>query len=307
MSTGAAVGGALEIRIAAWSDPGRARAENQDHYLVADLSVPRAEGGLFLDLDEQPGLPESSRVRPGPLGVLVLVADGMGGAAGGRIASHFAAAWTYRELVARLDATLPPGYAPVVEAMKAAIEAANVRVHEQGQRTPEYQGMGSTVTAVLLLEGAFHAAQIGDSRAYIIRGGEAHRLTRDQSLVQKLVDAGALTPEQALASPQANLLLQALGHAPTVDVELTWQPAHRGDVLVVCSDGLYRVLTDAEIAAAAAIDDPATICRVLVGTANERGAPDNVTVVAARVEEGVVVSRIPGELPPGPPHEPVAG
>ncbi len=296
MSTSAVVGGGLEIRVAAWSDPGRARGENQDHFLVADLTVPRAEGGLLLDPDQQPITADSSIVRPGPLGLLAMVADGMGGAAGGRIASHFAVAWTFRELLARLSPA-SSGPAPVVAALRAAIEAANVRVHEQGERTPEYRGMGSTITAVAVVDGAYYAAQIGDSRAYLIRGGQPHRLTRDQSLVQKLVDAGALTPEQALASPQANLLLQALGHAPSVQVELSWQPARRGDVLVLCSDGLYRVLSDPEIAAAASSrDDPAAICRSLVEAANERGGPDNVTVVAARLEGDALNPPAPGEV-----------
>ncbi len=301
------VGAPIEIGVAAWSDPGRARGENQDHFLVADLTVPRAEGGLLLDPDEQPQATASSRICPGAHGLLTMVADGMGGAAGGRIASHFAVAWTYRELLARLDATSAPGPAPVVAALRAALEAANLRVHEQGQRTLEYRGMGSTATAVLILEGTYYAAQIGDSRAYVVRSGQAHRLTRDQSLVQKLVDAGALTPEEALASPQANLLLQALGNAATVQVELTREPARRGDALVLCSDGLYRMLSDPEIAAAATtVDDPATLCRTLVDTANQRGAPDNVTVVVARLTGDALAPPIPGEVPPVQPYDPAA-
>jgi protein phosphatase len=283
VSDAAAVTGAIELSVSAHSDPGRTRTENQDHFLVADLTV--REGGLLLEPDAEPGNAAAVRVRPGARGLLAMVADGMGGAAGGRIASHFAVAWTYRELQARLDAGAPPGPDGTVGCLRAAIEAANTRVHEQGERTPEYAGMGSTVTAVVVLGTAYFAAQVGDSRAYVVRAGAAHRLTRDQSLVQKLVDAGAMTPEEALRSPHGSVLLQALGTAASVAVELTWMPARRGDLLLLCSDGLYRMVPDDEIAAAAAaLQDPDTLCRSLVEVANARGGPDNVTVVAARVD-----------------------
>lgn len=285
MSTPETITGAIEVALGAWSDPGQTRSENQDHFLVADLSVAPGAGGLLLSPEESPDGDMGGRVRLGGHGLLAMVADGMGGAAGGRVASHLAVAWTYRELLARLDSAGPGDPVVLVAGLRAAIEAANARVHEQGAQSPEYRGMGSTVTAVVLLGNAFYAAQIGDSRAYLVRAGQAHRLTKDQSLVQKLVDAGALTPEQALHSPQGSLLLQALGTADAVTVELTWQEARRGDVLVICSDGLFRVVADAEIAAAVTgAAEPAAVCRTLVALANERGGPDNVTVVAARLE-----------------------
>ena len=285
MSAPQAVAGTIEVALAAWSDPGQTRSENQDNFLVADLTVAPGDGGLLLHPDSVSEDELSGRVRLGGRGVLALVADGMGGVAGGRIASHLAVAWTYRELQARLEQAVPGEPAATVAGLRAAIEAANTRVHEQGRNSAELKGMGSTVTAVVLLGGAYYVAQIGDSRAYLVRGGLPYRLTRDQSLVQRLMDAGALTPEQALHSPQASLLLQALGTAEAVVVELTWQEARRGDVLVVCSDGLFRVVADAEIAAmATATADPALLCRSLVALANERGGPDNITVVAARLE-----------------------
>ncbi len=285
MSMSEAVADAIEVALGAWSDPGQTRSENQDHFLVADLTLSPAEGGLFLHPDDGADGEMGGRLRLGGRGLLAMVADGMGGAAGGRVASHLAVAWTYRELQARLDTAAPAGPAALVAELRAAIEAANARVHEQGNQSPDFKGMGSTVTAVVLLGGAFYVAQIGDSRAYLVRGGQPYRLTKDQSLVQRLVDAGAMTPEQALHSPQGSLLLQALGTAEAVAVDLTWQEARRGDVLVVCSDGLFRVVADAEIAAvASAAGEPASLCRTLVTLANERGGPDNVTVVAARLE-----------------------
>ncbi len=285
MSTSEAVARVIEVALGAWSDPGQTRTENQDHYLVADLTVAPGAGGLLLHPEDAPADALSGQVRLGGRGLLAMVADGMGGAAGGRIASHLAVAWTYRELLARLEGAASAEPAGLVAGLRAAIEAANVRVHEQGTQSADYRGMGSTVTAGVVLGGAYYVAQIGDSRAYLVRAGRPYRLTRDQSLVQRLVDAGAMTPEQALHSPQGSVLLQALGTAESIAVELTWQEARRGDVLVLCSDGLFRVVADAEIAAAAdATPDPVALCRSLIALANERGGPDNVTVVAARLD-----------------------
>lgn len=278
--------GAVQVAVSAWSDPGRKRTQNQDNFLVADLSVAEAEGGFVLHGGDGIGLEQSRETTLGRRGLLAVVADGMGGAAGGQVASQLAVAWTYKELRAQWDALSADGGPPqFVRGLRAAIEAANARVHEQGQKSPQYTGMGSTMTAVGILGGAFYIAQVGDSRAYLVRGGRANRLTRDQSLVQQLVDAGAMTPEEALRSPHGSVLLQALGTNPAVQVELTWEEARRGDVLVLCSDGLFRVVADHEIAAAVlAAVDTATLCRGLVDLANERGGPDNITVIAIRVD-----------------------
>ncbi|HEX9108364.1 MAG TPA: protein phosphatase 2C domain-containing protein [Longimicrobiales bacterium] len=275
---------AVLVTVGACTDAGQRRAENQDDFLVADLTVPPGEGGLLIQADDVGADPGSARCTLGSRGLLALVADGMGGAAGGRIASQLAVVWTYRELVRRL-AQEPLAPERCAEALRAAVAAAGSRVHEQGKLHPQYSGMGSTMTAVVLLGPSCFIAQVGDSRAYLVRGGRPHRLTRDQSLVQQLVDAGALTPEQAAHSAHGSLLLQALGTAPELQVDLTWQPGMRGDTLVLCSDGLYRLVSDEEIAAASAgIPDPALLCRTLVALANERGGPDNVTVVAARLD-----------------------
>lgn len=276
---------AIELTVSACTDPGRRRKENQDHFLVADLSVPAGDGGLLVQADEPPeeGAP-SARVRLGPRGLLALVADGMGGAAGGRVASQLAVAWTYRELLARWATGAIAGAEAFPSALRAAVETANARVHDQGLRTPDLAGMGSTMTAVGLVGSELHIAQVGDSRAYLLRDGKANQLTRDQSLVQHLVDAGAMTPEQAATSPHGSVLMQALGTSPGVQVEVSAHGAGPGDVVLLCSDGLFRVVHDDEIAAAAAaLPDPGELARALVDLANQRGGPDNVTVVAVRL------------------------
>jgi len=276
---------AIEVAVSAWTDAGRKRGENQDQFLVADLSVEPDAGGLLLQADEPLDPAITPRIALGPRGLLAIVADGMGGAAGGRIASQLAIAWTYREMMERWAHDAAEDTAPFVAALRDAITAANAKVHQHGQNNPELTGMGSTMTAVGLLGRAFYVAQVGDSRAYLLRSGSAHRLTRDQSLVQRLIDAGALTPEQAASSHQASVLLQALGTASEVSVEVTWQHTLRDDVVLLCSDGLFRVVDDREIAAAAAaLREPGLLCRALVDLANDRGGPDNVTVVAVRAD-----------------------
>jgi len=128
-------------------------------------------------------------------------------------------------------------------------------------------------------------AQVGDSRAYLIRNGQAVQLTRDQSFVQRLVDAGTLTEAEAEKSRHGNVILQALGTEPSVEVDLTYQQLRRRDALLICSDGLFRVIQRDEISSMVAdIDDPAEATAALIEMANERGGPDNVTAIVARVD-----------------------
>ena len=275
---------AVELSVAAWTDPGRRREENQDNFLVADLSVGPSDGGLLLQPGEAGSGGGQGHVVLGPLGLFAAVADGMGGAAGGRVASQLAIAWTYRELISRWKPETADVAGLFASALGAAVQSANGHVHEQGQRNPQFSGMGSTMTALGLLGSQLYVAHVGDSRAYVVRSGAVHRLTRDHSLVQRLVEAGAMTAEEAVHSPHGSVLLQALGSAPEVDVDLSWQQVCRGDVVILCSDGLFRVVTDPELAtSAAATGDITELCRSLVQLANERGGPDNVTVVALKL------------------------
>jgi PPM family protein phosphatase len=260
---------------------GMVRRDNQDNFLLADLSA-GVDGGFCLDAETEPLLPVgTTEIVLGPKGVLAVVADGMGGAAAGAVASRLAVTAIRDELLAgwgndRLET--PQQFA---RRLRDAVETANTRIHEAARRHPGYRGMGTTVTAVGVLENYLFLAQVGDSRAYLVRGGEARQLTRDQSLVQQLVDSGQLTEEEAERSVQANMILQALGTNPSVEVDLSYQEVRRGDLLVVCSDGLTRAVRRDEIAVAAnRTPDPACLCGELVELANERGGPDNVTVLA---------------------------
>ena len=147
--------------------------------------------------------------------------------------------------------------------------------------------MGTTATIAGLLGDTLYMAQVGDSRAYLIRDGVARQITKDQSLMQKLIEAGEITAEEAETSDRRNIILQALGPEPYIKIDLTHQKVRRGDTLILCSDGLSGQVRPEEIAQLASeIDDPMALCKQLIDRANATGGPDNITVVVARFDGG---------------------
>ncbi|HUQ70425.1 MAG TPA: protein phosphatase 2C domain-containing protein, partial [Planctomycetaceae bacterium] len=168
--------------------------------------------------------------------------------------------------------------------LKEAVEKTNQSIHGFAREHPEHRGMGTTTTAVGVLGDTAFITQVGDSRAYLVRNGAAIQITKDQSLMQRLIDAGELTEEEAERSERRNIILQALGPDSRVKVDLTYQGLRRGDHIVICSDGLSGQVRKNEMAAAvAASDDLVTVCSQLIELANARGGPDNITVIVARV------------------------
>ena len=286
----------IEIEVFGRTDAGRKRKDNQDSMLIADLSRSETQGGFFLDC-ESDGI-GAGRIELGERGALLIVADGMGGAAAGGTASRMAVAHIHHQLSegwARQASAAPELFAL---SLRQAVEVANARIHEASLGDARFSGMGTTVTAAGVLGEVVYFAQVGDSRGYLIRQGVIVQQTRDQSVVQELVDAGTMSEEEAERSEHSNKILQALGAAPTVRVIVTHQPYRRGDLVVLCSDGLTRVLRKDEIAQTAQrASSIAALCDELVDLTNERGAPDNVTVVAARFS---------GALPEPAPNEPLA-
>src|SRR5713226_5339814 len=169
--------------------------------------------------------------------------------------------------------------------LKEAVEVANGQIHAHAKAHPEVRGMGTTTTAAGVLLDHVYITQVGDSRAYLIRNGVAVQLTKDQSLMQRLVEAGELTEEEAAHSERRNIILQALGPDPKVKVDLTHQEIRRGDVLVLCSDGLSGQVKREEIAEiVGGASDLAQACERLIAMANARGGPDNITVIVARFD-----------------------
>jgi protein phosphatase len=284
----------IDVAVFGRSNQGILRPDNQDDFLVADLS---GDSAYTLRADAWIEGPPAGRTFPlGRRGALLLVADGMGGPAG-VIASRLASKWIHDELAASWTAERSTSSAHFAALLRHAVEVANARIHEQARENPELHGMGTTATVVGILDAVLYIAQVGDSRAYLVRGGSAVQLTRDQSMVQALIDAGTMTESEAERSNHRNTILQALGTGPTVDVDLTYQEARRGDVLVVCSDGLYKLVNRDEIAGAVAdAHDLAGACDRLVALANERGGPDNITVVIARLDGAGLHAPVQGEV-----------
>jgi protein phosphatase len=169
--------------------------------------------------------------------------------------------------------------------MREAVERANQHIHDYAKEHVEVRGMGTTATVAGVFGTGLWLAQIGDSRGYLARNDEVIQLTKDQSLMQRLVDAGELTEEEAEQSERRNIILQALGPDPRVKVDLTHQPLRRGDTLVICSDGLSSLVRREEIGELLRrIPDLPSACSALIDLANRRGGPDNITVVLARFE-----------------------
>jgi protein phosphatase len=266
--------GPVMVQVFALSDVGMTREHNEDAFIVANLS-----GGEPLQFDR---LIEQ---KADAMGTLFMVADGMGGAAAGEIASATAIDVVLRHL--REDLASRQGISPedFVAALSKAAEVANWSIFRYAAGNAELRGMGTTATIAALLGDTLYLAQVGDSRAYLIRDGEAVQLTKDQSLMQKLIEAGELTEEEAAHSDRRNIILQALGPEPTVRLDLTHQQVRRGDVLVLCSDGLSGLVKADQIARAVRDEmDLVAVCDRLIATANDLGGPDNITVVAARFD-----------------------
>jgi protein phosphatase len=265
----------VRVSVFGKSDLGRTRDHNEDTFLVADLS----SGNSSL-------LPEVREHVVGPRGSLFMVADGMGGAAAGEVASEMAADFIYRHLSTAWAQDEDGSPARFAFRMKEAVELANQQIFGYAREHPEVRGMGTTVTAAGVFGEDLYLAQIGDSRGYLVRNGNAIQLTRDQSLMQRLVDAGELTEEEAEQSERRNIILQALGPDPRVKVDLSHQALRRGDTLLICSDGLSGLVKREEFGGmvTAHPGDLPALCSALIDLANERGGPDNITVVAARFD-----------------------
>ena len=246
-----------QIQIAAATDVGRRRSGNEDRFALWE-----APEGTQASIDR-----------------LLVVCDGMGGSNAGEIASALAAEVVVRELTSGPLEDVPT-------AIARAIEAANHEVWSQASSHPEWSGMGTTCTLLAIREGAALVGHVGDSRAYLVRGKRAHMVTRDHSLVAELVERGQLTEDQARIDPRRNVVTRSVGVAPDIEVDVTaaGDALHPGDTLVLCSDGLHGVVSDAEIADMVSSEAPEEACRRLIALANERGGPDNITVAIAHLE-----------------------
>ncbi|MEW6128724.1 MAG: PP2C family serine/threonine-protein phosphatase [Acidobacteriota bacterium] len=254
----------VSISLFADTHVGMRRAANEDSFLIADLTRSENDNGAELIAHSL-----------GDNGYLMAVSDGMGGAAAGEVASELAVRTLFEEL------TKPLACESLAEHLQIATEIANERIWNYAQQNPELLGMGATLTAVLVKDNIAHIAQVGDSRAYLIRNGNAEQLTRDQSLVQALLDSDMIQPDQAHLIPQ-NVILQALGTQPAVSVVMTEMELCQGDLLLVCSDGLSNKIRDEEMPRVIGETDNLKAAGTrFIEVANERGGEDNITVIVA--------------------------
>jgi serine/threonine protein phosphatase PrpC len=207
---------------------------------------------------------------------LFVVADGMGGAQAGEVASELAVE-AFRGGV---------GDGAPEERLVAIIQHANRAIHDKSRSDAAHQGMGTTCTAIYVAEAEVVLAHVGDSRAYLFRDGDLTRLTHDHSLVGELVDRGKLTEEQAEVHPQRNVITRALGPEADVEVDTERIEARSGDVFLICSDGLTSMIREAQVLPILREhEDLEAAGRALIAAANEAGGRDNITVILVRLEE----------------------
>jgi protein phosphatase len=208
---------------------------------------------------------------------LFVVADGMGGAQAGEVASRLAAETFARGL---------PDEGTSEQRLEARVREANRRIYDVSQEDRALNGMGTTITAAYLDGDELALAHVGDSRAYLLRDGELTRLTRDHTLVEELVRRGELTEQEAAEHPQRSIITRALGPEPDVEIDLRTHRVQAGDVLLLCSDGLTGMIGEDEVAEIlVGVGALADAGRTLVAAANDAGGRDNITVVLFRIEE----------------------
>ncbi|MEP7338887.1 MAG: protein phosphatase 2C domain-containing protein [Acidobacteriota bacterium] len=266
----------INLALYAQTDVGMVRSGNEDNFLILDLS----SGKSWTANEDEP--PDLLTYAQGYYGTLLAVSDGMGGALAGEVASRIAVE-TVRDRMLQLQAHDHYGKVPFSERLRLAVEEANSIIHTDGQTNQAHRGLGATFTAVATNGNHLYFAQVGDSRAHLIRQGKIYRITKDQSLVQQLIDAGQITEEEAETHSYRNVILQALGAHNNVNVEVNAVSLCQLDTLVLCSDGLSGKMHADEVARIVhEASDFKSACQSLINLANERGGEDNITVVIAQ-------------------------
>ncbi|HXD32362.1 MAG TPA: PP2C family serine/threonine-protein phosphatase [Pyrinomonadaceae bacterium] len=288
------------VELHAKSDVGRVRRGNEDNFLVLDLTSQKTWTGH--DKTDTPK--ELSRFELGQKGVVLVVSDGMGGALAGDVASRMAVE-SVREMLlgSEADGGGCDQEVPLVDCLKNATVYANLAIHNRSQEDARCAGMGATFTGAAIRDGGLDLVQVGDSRAYIIRKEQIRLATKDQSLVQQLVDVGQISEAEAETHMFRNVILQALGAQSDVTPATGRVNLKRGDMILLCSDGLSGKLRaeDIQNIVNSNAGNLSTACDELIAEANNRGGEDNITVVLARFEgedlQEPTTDRITIELP----------
>jgi protein phosphatase len=260
----------MKLKLAGLTDVGRVRKNNEDAFFI----------------DEKLGL--------------LIIADGMGGYAAGEVASRIAIDVVRDQVTQGLKtgyiAALgekPPHLSDKAHLLSSAILAANEVVYALSRQDADKKGMGTTLVAVLVRAGMYAVAHLGDSRLYHFHNKSLRRVTRDHSLVEEQIAQGLITPEEAKNSTGKNILTRALGIGSKVDIDVDEHPLRPGDTLLLCSDGLYRMMEDQTIEEELKIlRTPLEMCQNLLAMALDRGGQDNVTVVVGSVGKSGLLERL---------------
>jgi protein phosphatase len=263
------------------TDPGRARTSNEDHFLIAVLMKT-----MRIELSS---LPQEMAKFSDDEGHLFLVADGIGGHQGGEHASALAIQTLENFFLNTLKWFLHARESEekaVISELESAFNEADHKVMDEASAHAELTGMGTTVSMAYILESELFVAHAGDSRCYLYRGGELHQLTRDHTVVQEMLSQGLLAAEQLKKHPMRHVITNAIGgNESGVEAEVHKLAIEHDDLILLCTDGLTDMMSDARIAKIVGSErNLETACQMLVSEANEAGGRDNITVVLARYE-----------------------
>jgi protein phosphatase len=268
------------VELYAKSDVGRVRRGNEDNFLVLDLSTEQTWTGSDGAVPPE----KLTRFDLGSKGLVLVVSDGMGGALAGDVASRMAVDSVREMLIGSNAEEVCDPSLDLVECLKNATVYANLAIHHRSQEDSRCAGMGATFTGAAVKGDALDLVQVGDSRGYVIRKDQIRLATKDQSLVQQLVDVGQISESEAETHMFRNVILQALGAQSEVSPVTGKIRLRQGDVVLLCSDGLSGKLRADDIQHIVANSDGDLVkaCDALVDEANNRGGEDNITVVLAR-------------------------
>lgn len=275
----------LNVETHATSHIGRVRQGNEDNFLMLHIS----DSKTWMS-SQEPGefVIETQNFKIDSNGLVLAVSDGMGGALAGEVASKMAVeSVSQRFLDEDPDKTISPEHFndSLVAKLYDATVQANYLIHHQGRTDPQFSGMGATFTAVGITPEEVNLVQVGDSRVYLVRSDQIYQVTKDQSLVQQLIDAQQILPEEAETHSLKNVILQALGAQPEIFPVAARLVPQRNDILLLCSDGLSNKITgmDMQRIISGNINQLEVAAAELVKEANERGGEDNITVILARI------------------------
>ncbi|MBK7992595.1 MAG: serine/threonine-protein phosphatase [Blastocatellia bacterium] len=280
----------INISLYAQTNIGMVRHGNEDNFLVVDLSS--SDTWTVENANSPPQ--RLLGFNQGHYGSVIAVSDGMGGALAGEVASQLAVS-SVRDRMLQFQATPSFSHFAFPERLRLAVEQANYIIHSESQNNVEYTGMGATFTAAGIEGHMAYFAQVGDSRCYLVRNNKISQVTKDQSLVSQLVEAGHITEEEAEQHTYKNVILQALGAQPRVNVIVDRISLKQGDTLLLCSDGLsgkvkgiemLKIIQDSN-------GDLQASCDALIKLANDRGGEDNITVLIAKVDGEGLESPVP--------------